>query len=190
MLFFSLLSALLVHQKARMERLWHELEMKKKKLEKLKEEVNEMENDLTRRRLERSNSASQIPSVRWQRWCLLLCFGLTSSRLDSRLQVWIKVPQTFSQLSRKVWADTKFSHGLPIQQNTGDAYLSQVTSLSLRLPILSCVPVMQPSTTRCLNSRDKILVYIPKKFLCQNRWNHVGQLLYDISVSMVITASV
>ncbi|XP_028253206.1 TGF-beta-activated kinase 1 and MAP3K7-binding protein 2 isoform X2 [Parambassis ranga] len=55
--------ALLVHQKARMERLWHELEMKKKKLEKLKEEVNEMENDLTRRRLERSNSASQIPSL-------------------------------------------------------------------------------------------------------------------------------
>lgn len=55
--------ALLVHQKARMERLWHELELKKKKLEKLKEEVNEMENDLTRRRLERSNSASQIPSV-------------------------------------------------------------------------------------------------------------------------------
>lgn len=47
-----------------MERLWHELELKKKKLEKLKEEVNEMENDLTRRRLERSNSASQIPSVR------------------------------------------------------------------------------------------------------------------------------
>ncbi|KAM9355623.1 LOW QUALITY PROTEIN: TGF-beta-activated kinase 1 and MAP3K7-binding protein 2 [Pholidichthys leucotaenia] len=54
--------ALLVHQKARMERLWHELEMKKK-LEKLKEEVNEMENDLTRRRLERSNSASPIPSI-------------------------------------------------------------------------------------------------------------------------------
>uniref|UniRef100_A0A3P8S2N9 TGF-beta-activated kinase 1 and MAP3K7-binding protein 2 n=1 Tax=Amphiprion percula TaxID=161767 RepID=A0A3P8S2N9_AMPPE len=55
--------ALLVHQKARMERLWFELETKKKKLEKLKEEVNEMENDLTRRRLERSNSASQIPSI-------------------------------------------------------------------------------------------------------------------------------
>ncbi|XP_021180067.2 TGF-beta-activated kinase 1 and MAP3K7-binding protein 2 isoform X1 [Fundulus heteroclitus] len=55
--------ALLVHQKARMERLWHELEMKKKKLEKLKEEVNDMENDLTNRRLERSNSASQIPSI-------------------------------------------------------------------------------------------------------------------------------
>ncbi|KAK7907551.1 hypothetical protein WMY93_016163 [Mugilogobius chulae] len=55
--------ALLVHQKARMDRLWHELELKKKKLEKLKEEVNEMENDLTRRRLERSNSSSQIPSI-------------------------------------------------------------------------------------------------------------------------------
>nr|XP_020443712.1 TGF-beta-activated kinase 1 and MAP3K7-binding protein 2-like [Monopterus albus] len=46
-----------------MERLRHELELKKKKLEKLKEEVNEMENDLTRRWLERSNSASQIPSI-------------------------------------------------------------------------------------------------------------------------------
>ncbi|XP_061750080.1 TGF-beta-activated kinase 1 and MAP3K7-binding protein 2 isoform X2 [Nerophis ophidion] len=55
--------ALLGHQKARMERLWHELELKKKKLEKLKEEVSELENDLTRRRLERSNSASQIPSI-------------------------------------------------------------------------------------------------------------------------------
>ncbi|XP_011610051.1 TGF-beta-activated kinase 1 and MAP3K7-binding protein 2 isoform X2 [Takifugu rubripes] len=55
--------ALLVHQKARMERLWHELELKKKKLEKLKEEVNEMENDLTRRRMERSNSACQVPSM-------------------------------------------------------------------------------------------------------------------------------
>ncbi|TRY59157.1 hypothetical protein DNTS_032406 [Danionella cerebrum] len=55
--------ALLVHQRARMERLWHELELKKRKLEKLKEEVNEMENDLTRRRLQRSNSVSQIPSI-------------------------------------------------------------------------------------------------------------------------------
>ncbi|XP_056150804.1 TGF-beta-activated kinase 1 and MAP3K7-binding protein 2 isoform X2 [Lampris incognitus] len=55
--------ALLIHQKARMDRLWHELELKRKKLEKLKEEVNEMENDLTRRRLARSNSASQIPSI-------------------------------------------------------------------------------------------------------------------------------
>ncbi|CAL1585254.1 unnamed protein product [Knipowitschia caucasica] len=54
--------ALLVHQKARMDRLWHELELKKKKLEKLKEEVNEMENDLSRRRLERSSS-SQVPSI-------------------------------------------------------------------------------------------------------------------------------
>ncbi|XP_051511291.1 TGF-beta-activated kinase 1 and MAP3K7-binding protein 2-like isoform X1 [Myxocyprinus asiaticus] len=55
--------ALLVHQRARMERLWHELELKKRKLEKLKEEVNEMENDLTRRRLQRSNSVCQIPSI-------------------------------------------------------------------------------------------------------------------------------
>ncbi|KAG5846704.1 hypothetical protein ANANG_G00117790 [Anguilla anguilla] len=55
--------ALLIHQKARMERLWHELELKKKKLEKLKEEVNEMENDLTRRRLQRSNSVSTVPSI-------------------------------------------------------------------------------------------------------------------------------
>ncbi|XP_016121720.1 TGF-beta-activated kinase 1 and MAP3K7-binding protein 2-like [Sinocyclocheilus grahami] len=46
-----------------MQRLWHELEQKKRKLEKLKEEVNEMENDLTRRRLQRSNSVCQIPSI-------------------------------------------------------------------------------------------------------------------------------
>lgn len=56
-------AALLVHQKARMERLQRELEMQKKKLDKLKSEVNEMENSLTRRRLKRSNSMSQIPSV-------------------------------------------------------------------------------------------------------------------------------
>ncbi|XP_026089708.1 TGF-beta-activated kinase 1 and MAP3K7-binding protein 2-like isoform X1 [Carassius auratus] len=55
--------ALLVHQRARMERLWHEFEQKKRKLEKLKEEVNEMENDLTRRRMQRSNSVCQIPSI-------------------------------------------------------------------------------------------------------------------------------
>jgi septal ring factor EnvC (AmiA/AmiB activator) len=55
--------ALLVHQKARMERLQRELEIQKKKLDKLKSEVNEMENNLTRRRLKRSNSISQIPSV-------------------------------------------------------------------------------------------------------------------------------
>ncbi|XP_061480069.1 TGF-beta-activated kinase 1 and MAP3K7-binding protein 2 isoform X2 [Rhineura floridana] len=55
--------ALLVHQKARMERLQRELEIQKKKLDKLKTEVNEMENNLTRRRLKRSNSVSQIPSL-------------------------------------------------------------------------------------------------------------------------------
>lgn len=57
------IAALLVHQKARMERLQRELEIQKKKLDKLKSEVNEMENNLTRRRLKRSNSISQIPSV-------------------------------------------------------------------------------------------------------------------------------
>ncbi|XP_075452793.1 TGF-beta-activated kinase 1 and MAP3K7-binding protein 2 isoform X3 [Ascaphus truei] len=56
-------AALLVHQKARMERLHRELEVQKKKLDKLKTEVNEMENNLTRRRLNRSNSVSQIPSL-------------------------------------------------------------------------------------------------------------------------------
>ncbi|XP_073483541.1 TGF-beta-activated kinase 1 and MAP3K7-binding protein 2 [Aquarana catesbeiana] len=55
--------ALLVHQKARMERLHRELEVQKKKLDKLKTEVNEMENNLTRRRLNRSNSLSQVPSL-------------------------------------------------------------------------------------------------------------------------------
>uniref|UniRef100_A0A8D0GN14 TGF-beta-activated kinase 1 and MAP3K7-binding protein 2 n=1 Tax=Sphenodon punctatus TaxID=8508 RepID=A0A8D0GN14_SPHPU len=55
--------ALLVHQKARMERLQRELEIQKKKLDKLKTEVNEMENNLTRRRLKRSNSFTQIPSL-------------------------------------------------------------------------------------------------------------------------------
>lgn len=43
-----------------MERLQRELEIQKKKLDKLKSEVNEMENNLTSRRLKRSNSISQI----------------------------------------------------------------------------------------------------------------------------------
>lgn len=51
-----------------MERLQRELEIQKKKLDKLKSEVNEMENNLTRRRLKRSNSASQIPSVSHHFW--------------------------------------------------------------------------------------------------------------------------
>ncbi|OCT80143.1 TGF-beta-activated kinase 1 and MAP3K7-binding protein 2 [Xenopus laevis] len=55
--------ALLVHQKARMERLHRELDVQKKKLDLLKTEVNEMENNLTKRRLNRSNSLSQIPSL-------------------------------------------------------------------------------------------------------------------------------
>ncbi|XP_060687733.1 TGF-beta-activated kinase 1 and MAP3K7-binding protein 2 [Hemiscyllium ocellatum] len=55
--------ALLVHQKARMDRLRRELELEKRKLDKLKSEVNQMESDLTQRRMKRSNSASQIPSL-------------------------------------------------------------------------------------------------------------------------------
>ncbi|XP_078086374.1 TGF-beta-activated kinase 1 and MAP3K7-binding protein 2 [Mustelus asterias] len=55
--------ALLVHQKARMDRLHRELELEKRKLDELKSEVNEMESDLTQRRMKRSNSASQIPSL-------------------------------------------------------------------------------------------------------------------------------
>lgn len=58
-----------------MERLQRELEIQKKKLDKLKSEVNEMENNLTRRRLKRSNSISQIPSVS-------LCITIVSSMLD------------------------------------------------------------------------------------------------------------
>lgn len=70
-------AALLVHQRARMERLWHELEQKKRKLEKLKEEVNEMENDLTRRRMQRSNSVCQIPSVSQSTASFLISFTNT-----------------------------------------------------------------------------------------------------------------
>ena len=74
-----------------MERLWHELELKKKKLEKLKEEVNEMENDLSRRRLERSTSASQIPSVRTA--CLSVFLSLS-------VQCWTRVTGGSRMLSR------------------------------------------------------------------------------------------
>jgi TAK1-binding protein 2 len=41
------IAALLVHQKARMERLQRELDIQKKNLDKLKSEVNKMENNLT-----------------------------------------------------------------------------------------------------------------------------------------------
>ena len=47
-----------------MEQLQRELEMQKKKLDKLKSEVNEMQNNLTQRYLKRSNSISQIPSLK------------------------------------------------------------------------------------------------------------------------------
>ncbi|KAG9336247.1 hypothetical protein JZ751_002594 [Albula glossodonta] len=55
--------ALLLHQKARMERLWRKLDLKRHEVEKLKEEVSSMESDLMQRRLQRSSSASKIPSM-------------------------------------------------------------------------------------------------------------------------------
>uniref|UniRef100_A0A673KYZ5 TGF-beta-activated kinase 1 and MAP3K7-binding protein 2 n=1 Tax=Sinocyclocheilus rhinocerous TaxID=307959 RepID=A0A673KYZ5_9TELE len=82
--------ALLVHQRARMERLWHELEQKKRKLEKLKEEVNEMENDLTRRRMQRSNSACQIPS---DQTSIPLQFTIFMTTLDSWVLYLLNLPK-------------------------------------------------------------------------------------------------
>lgn len=57
-------SALLLHQRARMERLMKELMLEKKKLEQLKGDVNSMEYDALQRRFRRVNSTSLIPRVR------------------------------------------------------------------------------------------------------------------------------
>lgn len=56
--------ALLLHQRARMERLMKELKLERQKLEQLKAEVNEMEFDALQRRFRRVNSTSLIPRVR------------------------------------------------------------------------------------------------------------------------------
>lgn len=56
--------ALLLHQRARMERLLKELCMEQQKLERLKGEVNDMEYDALQRRFRRVNSTSLIPRVR------------------------------------------------------------------------------------------------------------------------------
>lgn len=56
--------ALLLHQRARMERLLKELLLEKQKLEQLKSEVNNMEYDALQRRFRRVNSTSFIPRVR------------------------------------------------------------------------------------------------------------------------------
>lgn len=66
-----------------MERLQRELEIQKKKLDKLKSEVNEMENNLTRRRLKRSNSISQILSLR-ERQQLRICSRQLQININKR----------------------------------------------------------------------------------------------------------
>lgn len=55
--------ALLLHQRARMERLAKELKFENEVLEKLKGEVNGMEHDLMQRRLRRVSCTTSIPTV-------------------------------------------------------------------------------------------------------------------------------
>ncbi|XP_053177681.1 TGF-beta-activated kinase 1 and MAP3K7-binding protein 3 isoform X1 [Scomber japonicus] len=58
---YAYTQALLLHQRARMERLMKELLMERQKLEQLKAEVNNMEYDALQRRFRRVNSTSLIP---------------------------------------------------------------------------------------------------------------------------------
>ncbi|KAE8294135.1 TGF-beta-activated kinase 1 and MAP3K7-binding protein 3 [Larimichthys crocea] len=58
---YAYTQALLLHQRARMERLLKELLLEKQKLEHLKAEVNNMEYDALQRRFRRVNSTSLIP---------------------------------------------------------------------------------------------------------------------------------
>ncbi|KAL1270076.1 hypothetical protein QQF64_032365 [Cirrhinus molitorella] len=58
---YAYTQALLLHQRARMERLMKELMMERQKLDHLKVEVNEMEFDALQRRFRRVNSTSLIP---------------------------------------------------------------------------------------------------------------------------------
>ncbi|KAG9349620.1 hypothetical protein JZ751_028068 [Albula glossodonta] len=58
---YAYTQALLLHQRARMERLVKELLLERQKLEQLKGEVNDMEYDLLQRRFHRVNSSSIIP---------------------------------------------------------------------------------------------------------------------------------
>lgn len=55
--------ALLLHQRARMERLAKELNFENEELEKLKGDVNNMEHDLMQRRLRRVSCTTSIPTV-------------------------------------------------------------------------------------------------------------------------------
>ncbi|XP_029004679.1 TGF-beta-activated kinase 1 and MAP3K7-binding protein 3 [Betta splendens] len=58
---YAYTQALLLHQRARMERLMKELLLEKQKLEQLKADVNNMEYDALQRRFRRVNSTSLIP---------------------------------------------------------------------------------------------------------------------------------
>lgn len=58
---YAYTQALLLHQRARMERLMKELMLEKQKLEQLKADVNNMEYDALQRRFRRVNSTSLIP---------------------------------------------------------------------------------------------------------------------------------
>ncbi|XP_030640345.1 TGF-beta-activated kinase 1 and MAP3K7-binding protein 3 [Chanos chanos] len=58
---YAYTQALLLHQRARMERLMKELFAERQKLEQLKQEVNDMEYDVLQRRFRRVNSSSLIP---------------------------------------------------------------------------------------------------------------------------------
>lgn len=71
MLYVSL--ALLLHQRARMERLMKELKLERQKLDQLKAEVNEMEFDALQRRFRRVNSTSLIPRVRDKKQAFRAC---------------------------------------------------------------------------------------------------------------------
>ncbi|XP_053311042.1 TGF-beta-activated kinase 1 and MAP3K7-binding protein 3 isoform X2 [Spea bombifrons] len=59
---YAYTQALLLHQRARMERLAKELKMEKEELENLKAEVNAMEHDLMQRRLRRVSCTTAIPT--------------------------------------------------------------------------------------------------------------------------------
>ncbi|XP_053861898.1 TGF-beta-activated kinase 1 and MAP3K7-binding protein 3 isoform X2 [Malaclemys terrapin pileata] len=59
---YAYTQALLLHQRARMERLAKELKLEKEELERLKTEVNSMEHNLMQRRLRRVNCTTSIPT--------------------------------------------------------------------------------------------------------------------------------
>ncbi|XP_025924831.1 TGF-beta-activated kinase 1 and MAP3K7-binding protein 3 isoform X2 [Apteryx mantelli] len=59
---YAYTQALLLHQRARMERLVKELKLEKEELERLKAEVNGMEHDLMQRRLRRVSCTTAIPT--------------------------------------------------------------------------------------------------------------------------------